>query len=246
MPQAKYQFEPQPIPGGRIEVFRDFEPGMSYSLGLDCALGISGKDFDAAQLFDLQRRQCAVIHGHWGQEIIPHIENVIAGFGGKARVFVVGEAAKEGVPVLRHLYDHGYWLYYARADQAKARQTRDMLGHVPVQWDLPVRLLQKLVRERSVTIHDDETLRQIAKFGFRPKSASMSPDEAIRDQQLTWGAPSGDHDDLVRAAALAMYGIEYLPQFEPPKEKYAPDSIAAFLGYDKPDEDEDANKSPWS
>jgi hypothetical protein len=60
----------------------------------------------------------------------------------------------------------------------------------------------------------------------------MDPDEA-RDAHLVWGPPSGEFDDLVRAAGMALMGLKWMAQFEPPKPKLPADSIAILLGYDK-------------
>lgn len=216
---------------------------MSYSLGIDFALGILGKDFDAGVLLDLDGKQIATLHGHWGTDFLPHIVSILQLFGSD-RVFVVGEAAKEGIPILRSLYDAGYWVYFHRQQQTRGMQTRDMLGHVPTQWDPTVRRLQEAVKAGQVVVRDETLHTELCRFGFRPRSRATSPEEAT-DGNLTWGAPPGEHDDLVRALALAHSGIEWLPAFDPPKKRYAPGTMGHLLDLDKDDEPEPTPQSIW-
>lgn len=264
--------ESGPLPNGQLTVWEEPIDGMSYSAGYDAALGIPGKDSDSVKLTrkitrcaacqqelrdvavcpehpsapkKVKIKEVADLHGHWGNYIIPHMTNLVDAYGAH-RVFIVGEAAKEAIPVLRHFYDvGGYWLYYARAESSKNRNVQDKLGHVPIEWDPPVQLLRRMIKADEIEIHDEETHRQLCRFGFRPKSSSTSEEEAYTDKKLTWGAPQGDHDDKVRGLALSLWGHEWLPQFEPPKPKLKPDSIGALLGWDKATENEPA-KSRWA
>ncbi len=236
-----YTARPFTRPAGRLTIWKEPVIGESYSLGLDCALGILGQDLDGGVMLDSHHEQVATIHGHFGTEVVGPVKELANAYG-RGRVFIVGEAAKEAIPVMRTLYDAGYWLYYARADQSKSRTPRDMLGHVPVQWDPPVRMLQDKIRAGVLTIRDAELHGQLCRFGFRPKSARS---EATGDSSLTWGAPSGEHDDLVRACALACFGLEWLPQFAPPKVELPLNSIGKLLGYDKINDPEPRDVSPW-
>ncbi len=226
-------------PRGRFEVYERPKPGHYYAMGVDCALGIEGKDRDAAVLFDCDRRQVATLHGYWGETFADKLWSVIQWFG-KARVFVVVEAAKEGIACARQLYDRGAWMYYHRQQQTPGRTRRDMLGHVPTQWDPTVQFLRRDIQARPGTVRDAELHGQLCKFGYRPRSKATDPETSFKSDQYTWGAPQGEHDDLVRAAALGVAGVEWLPAFEPPKEELPLNSIGRLLGYDKLDEPEEA------
>lgn len=220
---------------------------MTYSIGLDCALGIEGKDFDAGILFDANHVQVATIRGHWGESFARVLVPLLDWFN----PFIVGEAAKEGIPILRALYDTGrYWLYFHRREQTRGRKIRDMLGHVPLHNDITIRWLQEKIAPRdergnllppAIVVKDEELLNQLCLFGYKPRSAAKTYDE-VRDDGLTWGCPSGEHDDLVRACALAVAGLEWLPKFERPKPRLPANSIGAFLDHDKPDP---AKKGYW-
>jgi hypothetical protein len=198
-------------------------------------------------MFDLNGEQVSTLHGHWSTDFTQHVR-MLADAYGRNRVFIVGEAAKEGIPVLRSLYDAAYWLYYHRAEQTKGRVARDMLGHVPVQWDPTVRKLQAAIGGPEAgrpKLHDEELHRQLCKFGYRPKSSAMSSEEATESRHLIWGPPPGEHDDLVRAAALGWAGIEWLPRFAPPKVELPPDSIGRLVGWDQLGVTEE-KKSIWA
>lgn len=225
-------------PGGRFARWAEPEPGQYYALGVDCALGIEGKDRDAAILFNTRREQVASLHGHWGEMFPKRIRQVVDHYGAD-RVLIVVEAAKEGILVARSLYDHGYWLYGHRQTETKGRNERDRLGHVPTQWDPSVQLLRVHLADDKLTLRDPELHGQLSKFGFRARSRAADPDTTFKAEQLTWGAPAGEHDDLVRACALANWGIDKLPTMDKPKPKVPHNSIAARIDHNTEDEPKD-------
>lgn len=235
-----------PLADGRLTLYADPVPGMSYSLGLDFAFGIPGKDFDAGILFDSSGDQVATLEGHWGMGFTPHVKSLVEGFGGRGRVFITGEAAATGLPVLRALYDAGYtWMYFNRREESRGRQIQDKLGHVPVRNDPTVLKLQASIRAREIKVRDAALHSQLCKFGFRPRSAAVSQDDATTSDQMTWGAPDREHDDLVRACALANAGLEWMPQFVPPPAAVQPGTIGAMLARGK-DAEPPTRKNYWS
>jgi len=225
------------IQGGRITLYEDPDPEKVYCLGLDFAYGLPDGDFDAGVMLDQYGDQVATVHGHWGptaftQVLWPLIEWF--------EPFVVGER-QVGLPVLRELYDKGAWTYFHRADDSRGRTQRDMLGHHASGTDLRIPTLRKMIgprdgngilQEPKIKVRDAEVIRELSRFQYNPRSSTVSMEEA-RDNQLAWGAPHGEHDDLVSALSYAVLGQIWLPRFEKPKAKFAPDSIGAKLGHEK-------------
>lgn len=232
---TRLEFKPfATIPKGRFVRYAPYVPGMRYSLGFDTSLGIPEKDLDAAVLLDCDRKQVATLEGRWGMGFTPLLKKLIDGYGGKTNVFIVGEAATLGVPILRELWDCGYtWMYYHRQVQKAGREQTDMLGHVPRHDDITITWLQQAIARAQIDVRDEVLHTQLTRYSFLLRNKAMDEDEATRSSQYVMGAPSGEHDDLVRALALANAGIEWLPQFKAPAVEMSPDSFAAVLGHAK-------------
>lgn len=238
MKKSTVIFDPSAsVPGGRITQYVPPKVGMSYCLGFDTALGITGKDLDALELFDTDGQQVLEAEGTWGEHFDTIIRPIVALYGGKPRVFVCGERATLGLVLLRRLYDEGYWVYFQREEESRGRPVRDRLGHAPGKNDITVRKLQRAIAPRNdrgellratIRIYSAELHSQLCKFGYMPKTKTLTFDEAT-DADLVMGAPRGEHDDLVRAAACAVAGLDWLPAYDPPKEPFAPGTIGAMV-----------------
>lgn len=55
-------FEVHPV--GELTVYREIDPGATYYIGADVAMGVRNGDYSVAQVLDDQKRQCAVWRGH--------------------------------------------------------------------------------------------------------------------------------------------------------------------------------------
>lgn len=244
---AKFEFiESGPIDGGRIEIYAEPNRERFYCIGIDFAFGLDSGDFDAAVMLDDHGEQVAEVHGHWGERFGDVLLPLLDWFD----PFIVGEPTATGLPILRSFYDAGRWIYHHRAESTKGRKVRDQLGHVPGPSDVTIHWLRRDLAERDrkertarhrLVIRSETLHGELCKFRFFPRRETQSIDEA-RDRDLKWGAPKGEHDDLVRALAMANAGLEWLPRFERPKPKLPETSIGHIIGID--DEDEET-KSKW-
>ena len=237
-PPGSFDFNPSgTLPNGRLSLYARPQPGMSYCLGFDTARGIEGKDFDAAVLLDGEGAQAAELHGHWGESFGTIMMPLLDWFA----PLVVGEATEMGTVILRQLYDAGrYHLYFNRAESTRGRKIRDMLGHAPTANDRSIVALQQAIAPRDergnrqpgrLTVRSAELHSQLCRFSFRPRSSSKTFEE-VGDIGLTWGSPDGEHDDLVRALALANYGLACLPKFQRPKPALPANSMGKLVGID--------------
>lgn len=240
------------IAGGRLTVYHDLprfpdRPAPckeTYTvLGLDFAYGLEDGDFDAGVLLDARGKQLLTIVGHWGEAFAEVLWPILQWY----QPFVVGER-QVGLPTLRAIYDGrpeikrpGYtWLYFNRDMADRGRKRRDALGHHAFAGDLIIPELRKAIAPRDssgkllapkIEIYDEEILSQLQKFQFMPKSRSaVAEDEELRDHERTWGAPPGEHDDLVMALGYAWAGIAWLPHFEKPPEVFKPGTMGAMFG----------------
>lgn len=214
-------------------------------LGLDFAYGLEDGDYDAGVMLTGDGEQVLTVHGHWGTEFYGVLRPILDWY----KPFVVGER-QVGLPVLRKMYDEGYgWLYFDRNMASRGRVRRDCLGHHAAKGDLIIPGLRAAIgprddrgelRDSQLRIYDRHLHAELCKFQFLPKNSSISAEEA-RDAQLGWGAPPGEHDDLAMACAYAWAGVNWLPQFEPPKFQYEQGTLGAVLNHleedeEKPDE----------
>lgn len=241
--REKYVEPAMPVLGGRIEVFRQPDPQRTYCVGIDTAMGLAHGDFDAAVAFDDLGRQAFTAHGHWGEGFADVLGPLLDWY----QPFIVGERASTGLILLRKLYDQGRWVYFERNENARGRPTRDLLGHAPTKVDISIVRFRDAIAPRDnvgnlmrskVEVYDEELLSELFRFSFRPRSSQQSVEDA-RDDELVWGAPRGEHDDLVRAAAYGWIAWEWLPTIPKPKPKFAARSFGAVLGYDKSEEPKD-------
>lgn len=222
------------LPGGRLEIWHDPEPGRLYAMGIDCALGLETSDDDYAVLLRDDGEQVAEVQGHFGETFGTVLDPLLDWY---ANVFLVPEWTKESAAICRAWYDAGRWIYYHRATQKRSNEVRDQLGHVPGAADITVHWLRRDLRERDLpagqrtarhrlTVRSEELHSQLCKFRFTPPRGVQM--EEARDKQLAWGAPAGEHDDGVRALALANAGLYWLPEFEQPKPTFQPGSFGAI------------------
>jgi len=246
----KTTFEPGvTFAGGRLTQHLKPKPGMTYALGCDTALGIEGKDFDAIELFDSDGKQAFEAVGHWDLRTAGVIREIVSHYGGVRAVFIVIERATVGLPIARELHEAGFWVYFERDEEVRARPVRDRLGHAPKHNDATIRELQKriapyddlgVLQRPTIEIYSAELHDQLCKFGYRHKAESKTFEDA-RDRDLVMGSPKGEHDDLVRAAALSVAGLLWLPQYQPPKPRFAAGTYGELVGMNEPEKPKDSS-----
>jgi hypothetical protein len=199
---------------GRVTIYRQPQRGGKYVVGHDSAYGLAKGDFDAAVVLDRMTGEVvAVAVGHWGDAEWAEILFGLAWHFNQA--FMLGER-QVGLMVMRRLLDEFSYTYqYFRRDESKRdRRQSDDLGHHRVTGDLTIPRLRTAIGRRvggklttpDITITDQELLRQLIKFQFRPKKKSERVHEC-HDEGLEVGAPAGDHDDLVLACGYALMAL---------------------------------------
>lgn len=223
-PQGATQF-------GRITIFEHPQLGEDrYVIGHDSAYGLSTGDFDYAVVLSRNTgRQVAEAQGRWGDVNWALVLSALYWYYGQA--FMVGER-QVGLMVMRRLYDEmgiGYQ-YYDRDQAKRAPRRSDTLGHHRRTGDLTIPMLRRALGPRDghgrlcppeVVVRSIELHRQLTKFQFRPRAETKTYDE-VHDDELEYGAPTGDHDDGVLALGYARMGLSEVAKFEPPPETYKP------------------------
>lgn len=208
---------------GRVTIWKHPTPGAKYVLGHDSAYGLRKGDFDAAVVLDRQTgEQVAEAMGHWGDSQWAEILFALGWHYNQA--FLCGER-QVGLMVMRRLLDEmGYSYQYFRRDESKRdRRPSDDLGHHRSAGDLTIPRLRRAIGAKDLhgkplppdlTLRSRELHRQLVKFQFRPRRKSLEIHQA-HDADLEYGAPAGDHDDLVLAVGYAQMALHEVARFQP-------------------------------
>ncbi len=209
---------------GRITLFRQPTAAGRYVLGFDSAWGLEGKDFDYASVWDRETgEQVAEAQGHWGDDQwVDNLEALHHYYNG---AFIVGER-QCGLWAMRALYDKrgiGYQ-FYNRDEAKRARRRSDTLGHFRSTGDLTISYARVAVAGEvvngvrmpsTITIRSRELHRQMCAYQFRSQNSARTYDEILNSQQLTTGAPDGDHDDGVMSLVYGVLGLREAEHYEP-------------------------------
>jgi hypothetical protein len=214
----------------------------AYVIGFDSALGLSDGDFDYAVVLSRNTgRQVAEAQGRWGDVQWAEVLEALYWYYGEA--FVLGER-QVGLPTMRRLYDEKgvTYQYFDRDDSTPGRRHSDKLGHHRRKGDLVIPRLRRTLGGRDhrgqllpceVTIRSRELFRQVGKYQFRPRSSTKEMHE-VHDEELSMGAPAGDHDDGVMGLVYANLALGEVARFpEPVKPKYGPGAAGTLLDHDE-------------
>jgi hypothetical protein len=216
-----------PVEGGRITIYESprEDERDNYIIGADFAAGLVGKDYDAAvvgrKTADGHVVQVAEALGHWGDVFFAEVLYALGVWYFEA--FIVGER-QFGLPCLRRLYDEmGYtYLYHQRRENTRVRRHSDLLGHHRGSGDTIIPNARLAIKRGDIVLVSHDTITQHKHYQFKPKNKTDVIDQVQVSAQLTTGAPSGEHDDLVMASAYLIHGAREVIHYQRPKRMFAP------------------------
>lgn len=230
--------------GGRIEVWEEPDPECIYVAGADFALGIQGRDYDAAVFLNATVRpvrQVAELHGHWG----PDFERLLFAAGmyyGQA--FVLGER-QFGLDRLRALLKLGYgYMYYDRDEDSRGRKIKDKLGYWRGTNDICVPNLRRAIRRNELVLRSEALINQMGKVEYAPRTSSR-PSEEAQDKDLGIKLSGGGSPDLVMACAYAWHAVGEREHYDPPAPRYKPGTAGDILGHDILNHPERGDRQGW-
>lgn len=231
---------------GRLEVWEDPKPTLTYVIGGDCAYGIEGRDFDAAVVMvkgDGKIRQVAELHGHWGERFDRLLYALATFYNG---AFILLER-QVGLPIMRRLWtDFGYTYIYFERDESKAnRPHMDKLGHPRTYDDFTLRNLRKAVLGGEMELRSRTLWDQMRKLQFFAKGEEPGVSDRIRDENLRIRLPGGGSPDLVMALAYAWLAQREVVHYEKPKPKYPKGSMGELMGHEILDRPADTGGASW-
>ncbi|MDD4984701.1 MAG: hypothetical protein PHQ43_02755 [Dehalococcoidales bacterium] len=184
-------------PGGYLRIWQYPKSEGQYVIGADPSSG--GQDPACAQVLDRKTfEQVAVWHGHIDPDNFGRELNYLGHYYNQATIAV--ERNNEGIAtlmVLRDLYYPNLWLR-ERVGGISDQPTTE-LGWLTDIKSRPIMVGdgQRAIRDKSIKLHDPETIRELLAFAF---------DEHGKSQ-----AQEGEHDDRVLALLIAIQMYQRVP-----------------------------------
>ena len=196
-------------PRGELLVYRMHDPGETYTIGADVAMGVRNGDYSVAQVLDSKRRQVAMYRAHVHPDYYSNILYHLGMYYNTALIAV--ERNGHGILTCTRLgKDMAYPNFYMETSVDKLTEKETVtLGFSTTVKTKPLIIdeLRAAQREDTIDIVDKTTLREMQTYVVT-ETGSME-------------AEPGCNDDTVMALAIANHLCE--AAFEPveiPEELY--------------------------
>lgn len=195
-------------PRGRLLIYREIDPRMEYTIGVDVSKGTGGEqdgsegDWSVAQVLDRHKRQVAVWRGKVEPDYLAVILYHLGHLFNTARMGIEFNnhgilpntmLFKTGIMVHGELktYDN---LYTREVYDKKNEETKEELGFYTDVKTRPLIIdeLRQAVRDETLLLHDAVTIDEMTTFVADPKTGKIE-------------AEVGCHDDCVMALAIANH-----------------------------------------
>lgn len=200
--QPRRYFDPAPQyeeprwrddPRGELLVYREHEPGETYYIGADVAMGVKNGDYSVAQVLDSKKRQVATWRGHLHPDYFGFVLWHLGTYYNTAKVAV--ESNNHGLLTVSVLYkDLGYANVYTDMIEDKI-ETIDTpkLGFRTTTRTKPMIIddMRAALRDGELEIYDKITLREMTTFVVKDSGKIEAED--------------GCHDDTVMAMAICNH-----------------------------------------
>lgn len=229
---SRFKFEPVPAQFGRIEIYERPHKDHIYSVGADFALGLEGRDFDAACVLDLSVspiRQVAEVHVHLGEAFDRLLYPLLTYYN---EAFLCGER-QFGLAVMRSLlntYGHA-WMYYDRSEESRSRRMTDKLGYWRGTGDVCIPNLRRALAQKEIVIRSKTLLGQLRGLQYAAKSTGMDNSD-VQDKHLGIRLKGGGSPDLVMGLGYAWHGARECPKYDRPGLRYAQGTLGHILGHE--------------
>lgn len=194
-----------------MKIFRESEPGMLYSMGVDAATGL-GDDYSSAQILtnSMPFEQVAVFRAKWPVSEFSKLVDMLGRYYNEA--LNVCEVNYPGNSVQDALLSY---YRYPRNYQSETHLDEDIdisskFGYRTTEgskW-LLINEMQLALSNKEIIINDIVTLDEFRNFVY----------QASKGSKRKTGAGSGFNDDTVMALMLAYHGAKLYPIIKPKGE----------------------------
>lgn len=185
---------------GMLKIWKEPEPGRTYTIGGDVASGVQKRDYSVASVLDDERRVVAVFRGWVDPEYFADVLNDLGKYYNTARIIV--ERNNHGLMTCTRLYrDLEYPNFYTEETLDRETQTyRKTLGFWTGEHSkaLIIDQLRAAVRDGLLKVEDSATLREMLSYVLREDGRMGAENGKDVDGE-------DYHDDTVIALALAHH-----------------------------------------
>lgn len=181
----------RPSDFGELYIYEHPKKDERYVIGADVGYGVEKGDESAFHVLNERGDQVAVFHCVISPEDFAYPLIATAHYYNKA--FINPEANAPGVALIVRIKDRRYFRMYQRESFSSAKHTisTDFGFHTNARTKpIVISLLREAVKDGTILLRHPETIRQLMVYAY--------------DKDGKLSAPSGDHDDLVIALALAI------------------------------------------
>lgn len=180
-------------PRGELLLYKRVDPGETYYIGADVAMGIRGGDFSVAQILDSKKNQVGIYRSHVHPDYFAEILNSLGHFFNTARMGV--ENNNHGILTVTRLgKDLAYPnLYFETAVDKQTENETVTFGFRTTVKTKPLIIdqLRAALREDTLTLNDKLTVRELMTY--------------VVTEDGKMEAEKGCHDDCVMSLAIANF-----------------------------------------
>jgi len=178
---------------GELVLYRKVEPGESYYIGADVAMGLKGGDWSVAQILDSEKRHVGSYRSQVHPDYFADVLNALGHLFNTARLCV--ENNNHGILTVTRLgKDHAYPnLYFETSVDKQTEDETVIFGFRTTVKTKPLIIdqLRAALREGEMTLNDKLTIRELLTY--------------VVTEEGKMEAEKGCHDDCVMSLALANF-----------------------------------------
>lgn len=180
-------------PRGELLMYKRHDPGETYYIGADVAMGIRGGDWSVAQVLNSKKEQVAIYRAQVHPDYFSDVLNALGHFFNVARLGV--ENNNHGILTVTRLgKDHAYPnLYFESAVDKQTENETVTFGFRTTVKTKPLIIdkLRAALRENDLTLNDKLTIRELLTY--------------VVTEEGKMEAEKGTHDDCVMSLAIANF-----------------------------------------
>lgn len=183
----------EPHPGGELLVYREHDPGETYYIGADVAMGVRGGDYSVAQVLDSSKRQVATWRGHVHPDYYAEVLHRLGMFFNEAKIAV--ESNNHGLLTVNLLYKQ--WHY----PNVFTKVVEDKITDV----DTPQLGFRTDTKTKPMIVDDLRASLRVGELELNDKTTMQEMLTFVVKESGKLEAEEGNHDDCVMALAIANH-----------------------------------------
>ena len=180
-------------PQGELLIYRELDPGETYYIAADVAMGVRGGDYSVAQVLDSQKRQVAVWRGHVHPDYFAEVLFRLGTLFNNAKLAV--ESNNHGLLTVNLLYKQWHYpnVFLNVVEDKMTDVDTPNLGFQTNAKTKPLIIddLRASIRLQEIELNDKTTIQEMLTFVVK-ESGKLEAEE-------------GCHDDCVMSLAICNH-----------------------------------------